>query len=165
VTGQRETTVQAAMKLIQRGQYVGAPGPLLEWALAQDQAAGRRDRSGRQVSASAPGSSAGEDEFDRLFPPKSAAAAEARFRAAERRSAAVAAMPDRELHAALFGSTTFEAATDSMTHDEFTGRHSHSHSDYRGGQHSHAHTHDGEADHGSGEHMAEPSHSLTEQGH
>lgn len=86
----------------------------------------------------------GNDEADRLWPPRNEAEARHRFRAAEVAAARVRELPDDALYEQLFAAAP--------GHEEFTGAHMHEHPAYQQGdngpaEHSHVHEHFGDANH------------------
>lgn len=158
--------VRAIRAAIARGNiHPSAESRMIANAVLEDARAERR--RGSQVTAAASGlpdlvAGAGEmsdDDADLLFPPRSSDQAEARFRAAERRVARLAELPDAELHASLFGDHVFAAQVGDVqdqgegteetdtTHAVYSGTHTHEHSDYQGSTHTHVHGHMEEASH------------------
>jgi hypothetical protein len=107
-------------------------------------------------SAAAPGELS-DDEADALWPARSEAEAQRRFRAAEAAaSARLRELPDDALYEQLFASTglgheAYDIERRRTIHNLQTGSHSHPHAAYGSAgddaTHDHSHTHNGDANH------------------
>jgi hypothetical protein len=103
-------------------------------------------------SSRAPGELS-DDQADQLWPPRTEADAQRRFRAAEAAAAArLSEVPESELYDRIFGSGPGheEHNVGQHIHEPTTGPHSHRHSAYgEGGDqaHVHVHTHANDANH------------------